>query len=179
MLRGRAEEEWVQAQEETAVHTMRGTRWAEREGELQAHHCLGKGLNLVATKQLNSKGILQMTNLLQIQEMIQCRRNKEYSRYTTNDTLIEYLMDLAEDNDIDYTEVFEDLITLDEVEYQAAEEMKNGGIHRIKHYLGQIIDTAMDDEYYVVDGYGNIREVELSDIENYLEILEEMIEEAA
>ena len=46
MLRGRAEEEWVQAQEETAVHTMRGTRWAEREGELQAHHCLGKGQEL-------------------------------------------------------------------------------------------------------------------------------------
>ena len=120
-----------------------------------------------------------MTNLLQIQEMIQCRINKEYSRYTTNDTLIEYLMDLAEDNDIDYTEVFTDLITLDEVEEYALQEMKNGGIHRIKHYLGQIIDTAMDDEYYVVDGYGNIREVELSDIENYLEILEEMIEEAA
>lgn len=120
-----------------------------------------------------------MTNLLQIQEMIQCRRNKEYSRYTTNDTLIEYIMDLAEDNDIDYTEVLTDLITLDEVEFYAMQEMKNGGIHRIKHYLGQIIDTAMDDEYYVVDGYGNIREVELSDIENYLEILEEMIEEAA
>ena len=120
-----------------------------------------------------------MTNLLQIQEMIQCRKNKEYSRYTTNDTLIEYIMDLAEDNDIDYTEVLTDLITLDEVEEMALQEMKNGGIHRIKHYLGQIIDTAMDDEYYVVDGYGNIREVELSDIENYLEILEEMIEEAA
>lgn len=120
-----------------------------------------------------------MTNLLQIQEMIQCRRNKEYSRYTTNDTLITYLMDLAEDNDIDYTEVFEDLITIDEVEECALQEMKNGGIHRIKHYLGQIIDTTMDDEYYVVDGYGNIREVELSDIEGYLEILEELIEEAA
>lgn len=118
-----------------------------------------------------------MTNLLQIQEMVQCRRNKEYSRYTTNDTLIEYLMDLAQDNDIDYTEVFEDLITIDEVEYYAMQEMKNGGIHRIKHYLGQIIDTAMDDEYYKIDGYGNIKEVELSDIEYYLELIEEMIEE--
>jgi hypothetical protein len=88
-------------------------------------------------------------------------------------------MDLAEDNDIDYTEAFQDLITLDEVEEYSLQEMKNGGIHRIKHYLGQIIDSAMDDEYYVVDGYGNIREVELSDIEGYLEILEELIEEAA
>ena len=61
----------------------------------------------------------------------------------------------------------------------ALQEMKNGGIHRIKHYLGQIIDSAMDDEYYVVDGYGNIREVELSDIENYLEIIEEIIEDEA
>lgn len=46
MLRGRAEEGWVQAQEETAAHTMRGTGWTEREGELQAQHCLGKGQEL-------------------------------------------------------------------------------------------------------------------------------------
>lgn len=120
-----------------------------------------------------------MKNLELVKEAIRKREARTYTDFTTTDEMIELLEEVVYENDLDYYEIFYDLIKLEDLEEMAQREIQEGGIIRLKFFLGQIIDTTMDDNNYVLDGYGNAREVNLGDIQDYLERIEEMLEEAA
>ncbi len=118
-----------------------------------------------------------MTNLQTIKEAIRSRGNKDYSNYMSNDDLLIELRDIAYHNDLDFMDIFDDLIELEELEEMAQYELENGGLIRLKYFLGQLSNNTYDDMFYILDGYANAKEVELSDIEHYAELIEEMIEE--
>ncbi len=116
-------------------------------------------------------------NLQQIKLAVQERENKNYINYVCDDVLINELIDVANEYDLDYTDIFDNVITLEEVEDMALNELKSGGVHRLKYFLGSIIDTPMDNEYYIIDGYGNIDEIRLLDIKIWIEEIEKQIKD--
>lgn len=60
----------------------------------------------------------------------------------------------------------------DTIEDYVIEQIKSWWIARIPYLCG---DVRFDDDYYIIDGYGNIENIEKSDVEERLdEIIEEL-----
>lgn len=49
-----------------------------------------------------------------------------------------------------------DIVDYDTAEEIAKRELENGGLIRLKFFIG---DTALTDDYFYLDGYGNLRNI--------------------
>lgn len=78
----------------------------------------------------------------------------------------------------DFEYLFEDIIDYEAAEEQAKYELENGGLVRLYYYLG---DANLNNEIFKIDGYGNLTDIEKSDLEyikeEILNIIDEKMEE--
>ena len=100
-------------------------------------------------------------------ENIKIDYNYEESYTNLYNTVIDYMND-TQDFDLDY--LFEDFIDYETAEEIARNELQNGGLVRLSYYLG---DTNLNDEIFKLDGYGNLENITIDDLNNLKdEILE-------
>lgn len=62
----------------------------------------------------------------------------------------------------DFEYLFQDIIDYDTAEQIAKNELENGGLVRLYYFLG---DANCNNDIFVIDGYGNLRDVTLGDLE--------------
>ena len=74
--------------------------------------------------------------------------------------------------------MFEDIIDYEIAEEQAKYELENGGLIRLYYFLG---NANLNNDIFRIDGYGNLQDIELSDLdylkEEILNIIEEKLNE--
>lgn len=111
-----------------------------------------------------------MKELRELKERIEnIKINYNYEESYTNlyNTVIDYMND-TQDFDLDY--LFEDFIDYETAEEIARNELNDGGLIRLSYYLG---DTNLNDEIFKLDGYGNLENINIDDLNNLKdEILE-------
>lgn len=85
--------------------------------------------------------------------------------YNYYNEALEYCLEKDSEYDYDFGIVDSEL-----VEEIAKNELKEGGLLRLRCFLG---DTEATSEYYRIDGYGNLADIELEDLKFWLqEIIE-------
>lgn len=89
-------------------------------------------------------------------------------------TVIDYMND---SQDFSFEYLFEDFIDYDFAEEMARHELDEGGLIRLYYFLG---DCNLNNSLFRIDGYGNLTDVDKSDLD-YLkeEILDAIDEELA
>ena len=111
-----------------------------------------------------------MKELRELKERIESIKiDYDYEESYTNlyNTVIDYMND-TQDFDLEY--LFEDFIDYETAEEIARNELNNGGLIRLQYYLG---DTNLNDEIFKLDGYGNLENIDIDDLNNLKdEILE-------
>lgn len=113
-----------------------------------------------------------MKKLKELKERIEnVKINYNYEESYTNlyNTVIDYMND-TQDFDLEY--LFEDFIDYETAEDIAKNELNNGGLIRLKYYLG---DTNLNDEIFKLDGYGNLENITIDDISNLKDEISENI----
>lgn len=114
----------------------------------------------------------KMKKLKELKERIEnVKINYNYEESYTNlyNTVIDYMND-TQDFDLEY--LFEDFIDYETAEDIAKNELNNGGLIRLKYYLG---DTNLNDEIFKLDGYGNLENITIDDISNLKDEISENI----
>lgn len=118
-----------------------------------------------------------MKELRELKERIEnIKIDYDYEESYTNlyNTVIDYMND-AQDFDLEY--LFEDFIDYETAEEIAKNELNNGGLVRLSYYLG---DTNLNDEIFKLDGYGNLENIDIDDLNNLKdEILENINDKLA
>lgn len=102
-------------------------------------------------------------------ENVKINYNYEESYKNLYNTVIDYMND-TQDFDLEY--LFEDFIDYETAEDIAKNELNNGGLIRLKYYLG---DTNLNDEIFKLDGYGNLENITIDDINNLKDEISENI----
>lgn len=78
----------------------------------------------------------------------------------------------------DFEYLFEDIIDYEIAEDIAKRELEEGGLIRLYYFLG---DANLNNEIFKIDGYGNLTDIEKSDLEyikeEILNIIDEKMEE--
>ena len=93
-------------------------------------------------------------------ENVEINYNYEESYTNLYNTVIDYMND-TQDFDLEY--LFEDFINYETAEEIAKNELNNGGLLRLNYYLG---DTNLNDEIFKLDGYGNLENITIDDLNN-------------
>lgn len=93
-------------------------------------------------------------------ENVEINYNYEESYTNLYNTVIDYMNDI-QDFDLEY--LFEDFIDYETAEEIAKNELNNGGLLRLNYYLG---DTNLNDEIFKLDGYGNLENITIDDLNN-------------
>lgn len=104
-----------------------------------------------------------MKKLKELKERIEnVEINYDHEESYTNlyNTVIDYMND-TQDFDLEY--LFEDFIDYETAEEIAKNELNNGGLLRLQYYLG---DTNLNDEIFKIDGYGNLKNITIDDLNN-------------
>lgn len=104
-----------------------------------------------------------MKKLKELKERIEnVKINYNYEESYTNlyNTVIDYMND-TQDFDLEY--LFEYFIDYETAEEIAKNELNNGGLLRLNYYLG---DTNLNDEIFKLDGYGNLENITIDDLNN-------------
>lgn len=73
--------------------------------------------------------------------------------------VIDYMND---SQDFDLESLFNDIVDYDTAEEIAKHELKDGGLVRLYYFLG---DANCNNNLFIIDGYGNLRDLELNDLE--------------
>ena len=93
-------------------------------------------------------------------ENVEINYNYEESYTNLYNTVIDYMND-TQDFDLEY--LFEDFIDYETAEEIANNELNNGGLLRLNYYLG---DTNLNGEIFKLDGYGNLENITIDDLNN-------------
>lgn len=93
-------------------------------------------------------------------ENVEINYNYEESYTNLYNTVIDYMND-TQDFDLEY--LFEDFIDYETEEEIAKNELNNDGLLRLNYYLG---DTNLNDEIFKLDGYGNLENITIDDLNN-------------
>lgn len=119
----------------------------------------------------------KMKELRELKERIEnIKIDYDYEESYTNlyNTVIDYMND-TQDFNLEY--LFEDFIDYETAEEIAKNELNNGGLIRLKYYLG---DTNLNYEIFKLDGYGNLENIDIDDLNNLKdEILENINDKLA
>lgn len=93
-------------------------------------------------------------------ENVEINYNYEESYTNLYNTVIDYMND-TQDFDLEY--LFEDFINYETAEEIAKNKLNNGGLLRLNYYLG---DTNLNDEIFKLDGYENLENITIDDLNN-------------
>ena len=85
--------------------------------------------------------------------------------------LVEELIDLAYEYELDY--LVEDIISTEDIDYFIEVRLKSGGWQGVACCLAKI--NHINDDYYEIDGYGNLKEFTFDDAKKLLDYIEEKI----
>ena len=85
--------------------------------------------------------------------------------------LVEELIDLAYEYELDY--LVEDIISTEDIDYFIEVRLKSGGWQGVACCLAKI--NYINDDYYEIDGYGNLKEFTFDDAKKLLDYIEEEI----
>lgn len=84
-------------------------------------------------------------------------------------TVIDYMNDTQ---DWDFESIGEDIIDYELAEMQAKNELENGGLIRLYYFLG---DTNLNNELFRINGYGNLEDLDIDDLNNMKEEILDLI----
>lgn len=82
--------------------------------------------------------------------------------------LIGELIDLAYEYELDY--LVEDIISTEDIDYFIGERLKSSGWQGVACCLAKI--NYLNDDYYEIDGYGNLKEITFNDAKKLLDYIE-------
>ena len=85
--------------------------------------------------------------------------------------LVEELIDLAYEYELDY--LVEDIISTEDIDYFIEKRLESGGWQGVACCLAKI--NYLNDDYYEIDGYGNLKEITFNDAKKLLDYIEEEI----
>lgn len=111
----------------------------------------------------------ELKELKEIVENINVTYDYEESYCNLKNAIIDY-MNTTQDWDFDY--IGEDIIDYELAEEQAKHELEQGGLARLYYYLG---DANFNNNLFKVDGYGNLQDLEKTDLENMKEEILDLI----
>lgn len=94
---------------------------------------------------------------------------KEFNK----DEAINEMMGLAIEYGLE--ELLENIIATDEIEYLIENRLKNSGWQDVACLLAKV--NCLNDNYYLINGYGNLEEISMEYLEMILEELENALEE--
>ena len=99
-----------------------------------------------------------MNNKEQAQEYLNAIKDNTYDL----DTIIEWLYNYECEHCTDFN-----IVDVDTLDIMVETEAQRGGFVRVAHFLAGIEWLNMN--YYRIDGYGNARDIEASDLECWLQ----------
>lgn len=111
----------------------------------------------------------ELKELKEIVENINVTYDYEESYCNLKNAIIDY-MNTTQDWDFDY--IGEDIIDYELAEEQAKHELEQGGLARLYYYLG---DANFNNNLFKVDGYGNLQDLEKTDLEYMKEEILDLI----
>lgn len=92
-------------------------------------------------------------------ENIEVTYDYEESYYNLKNAVIDYMNNTQ---DWDFEAIGSDIIDYELAEEQAKYELEQGGLVRLYYYLG---DANLNNNLFKVDGYGNLQDLEKTDLE--------------
>lgn len=98
-------------------------------------------------------------------ENIEISYNYEETHTELKNAVIDYMNDTQ---DWDFEAIGADIIDYELAEEQAKYELENGGLVRLYYFLG---NANVNNALFKVNGYGNLEDLELADLENMKEEL--------
>lgn len=93
-------------------------------------------------------------------ENIEITYDYEKSYTDLYNTVIDY-MNETQDSDFEY--LFDDIIDYEMAEERAKYELESGGLVRLYYFLG---DVNCNNDIFKIDGYGNLAEIHIDDLED-------------
>lgn len=115
---------------------------------------------------MNKEKLIELKNKI---SEIEITYDYEQTYCDLYNTTVDY-MNETQDFDLEY--LFDDFITYELAEEYAKMELEKGGLIRLRYFLG---DVDLNSGLFRVDGYGNLDDVDLNDLENLKdEILSEI-----
>lgn len=115
----------------------------------------------------NSK---ELKKLKERVESIEITYNYEEVYCDLKNAVTDYMNDTK---DWDFETIGEDIIDYDFAEEQAKHELENGGLLRLYCYLG---DAHLNSDLFKINGYGNLENVDIEDLQDIKEEILDMIE---
>lgn len=112
-----------------------------------------------------------MKELKELKERIEnIESSYNYNEYYTDlyNTTID---DMNDTQDFDFEYLFDDIIDYDTAEEIAKQELETGGLIRLYYFLG---DANLNNDIFRIDGYGNLTDINKSDLDY---IKEELLNE--
>lgn len=85
--------------------------------------------------------------------------------------VIDYMNDTK---DWDFEYIGENIIDYELAEDQARYELENGGLARLYYFMG---NANMNNELFKINGYGNLEDIDIDDLNNMKEEILDMIDE--
>lgn len=108
-------------------------------------------------------------------ENIEIGYDYEQSYHELYNATIDYMND-TQDWDLEY--LFNEVCDYELAEELAKQELENGGLIRLWYFLG---DANLNNELFKIDGYGNLTDIEKSDLdyikEQILDDIDEKLQE--
>ena len=117
---------------------------------------------------MNKEKLMELKNKI---NNIEITYDYEQSYCDLYNTTIDY-MNETQDFDLEY--LFDDFIDYELAEEYAKMELDKGGLIRLRYFLGE---ANLNSNLFRVDGYGNLNDVYLNDLEDLKEEILSEIEE--
>lgn len=117
------------------------------------------------------KDLKELKKLKERVESIEITYDYEETYCDLKNAVIDYM---NETQDWDFETIGEDIIDYDFAEEQAKYELENGGLLRLKCYLS---DTNLNCSLFRINGYGNLENVYIEDLQNIKEEILDMIDD--
>lgn len=102
-------------------------------------------------------------------ENIEITYDYEETYCNLKNAVIDYMNDTK---DWDFDTIGEDIIDYELAEEQAKHELEQGGLIRLYYFLG---DANLNNNLFKVDGYGNLEDIDISDLEYMKEEILDLI----
>lgn len=114
-----------------------------------------------------------MEKLKELKKRIENADSWDYDEYYTElrNATIDYM---NETQTWEFDDMFNDIIDYEIAEDQAKHELENGGLVRLYYFLG---DANLNNELFKVDGYGNLTDIDKSDLDYIKNEILDKIEE--
>ena len=117
------------------------------------------------------KELKELKKLKERVESIEITYDYEEVYCDLKNAVIDYMNDTQ---DWDFENIGEDIIDYDFAEQQAKYELENGGLLRLYYFLG---NTTPRGDLFKINGYGNLENVDIEDLQNIKEEILDMIAE--